>query len=237
MTDHQTGHVLGLGHEHQRPDALKEISFYCKKISGYEAMSQKLQNLQKGDKNLQWPENSGVPATMDHVCSHAELAWPALEFSDENFDVRPFVPMPADLYPVSTENLDRKSIMLYSTTLAQYVLWWRDGSPISLNHYPSEGDVAGVKSMYPDIDPDVPLHQSAPTSSSVSPPKVPPRPVKSRSKSRLPPPKPLESTSLRPSGPQQGNPLPPPVPARLSARTATKMLGEELLQELGNVGF
>lgn len=202
-------------------------------------MFQKLKDLQLQNKSLQWPEGSGTPATMDDVCSHAELAWPALEISGDSFDIRMFVPMPADLYLVSNEGLDRKLIKLYSTTDSNYAVWWRptsevnDESPIYLNHYLSAGDVAGIRLMYPDIDPNVSLHPPAPTSFSRGLPNVPPRqaksPSKSPSNSRQPPPKPLRPTSLRPSG--------LPVPAEPSAFAAPEPPSKELVEELDNVGF
>lgn len=198
-------------------------------------MSQKLKDLQLQNKSLQWPEDSGIPATMDDICSHAELAWPALEISGNSFDVRMFVTIPANLYPVSNEGLDRKSIMMYSTTNSNYAIWWRptsgvkDELPIYLNHYPSAGDVAGIKLMYPDIDPNVPLYPPAPTSSSRGPPNVPPKSAKSPPTSRQPPPKLLRPTSLRPSG--------LPVPAEPSAFAAPKSPSKELVEELDNVGF
>jgi hypothetical protein len=48
---------------------------------------------------------------------------------------------------------DEKSIMLYSSFRynSPVITWTKDGSRIKANSFPSAGDVAAVKAMYPDV--------------------------------------------------------------------------------------
>lgn len=60
--------------------------------------------------------------------------------------------------------LDIKSVMLYSTEVTGTVLYWRDPNDetkeysILANHFPSAGDVAAIKVMYPEHEPQPGYH-------------------------------------------------------------------------------
>jgi hypothetical protein len=219
-------------------------------------MMQKLEDLKTTKKPWVWPYKSTQLATMDDVCSNHDLAFRAWRLVDD-FDIMSFVPTPvmeSNMFHVSYDPLDRESIMLYGTVLSGGRLWWRNYDtgeeyPIYINHYPSAGDVTGVKVIYPDINPNVAWHPPAPTrvppsppepSSTRVPPQVPSRPARSPPKSRLPPPKPLKPASLHPSGPRQGKPAtksPPVVPPKPASLVAPDPPTMSLIDELDNVGL
>lgn len=41
--DYVTGHVVGFGHEHQRPDARLKVKFDCLALSGYDEAKKKVE--------------------------------------------------------------------------------------------------------------------------------------------------------------------------------------------------
>jgi hypothetical protein len=60
LTLHSAGHVLGLMHEHQRPDADKWLDFKCASVTGYSDTKKKV-------------DQQDVD-TMEQVCTNGKLA-------------------------------------------------------------------------------------------------------------------------------------------------------------------
>lgn len=167
-----TGHVLGLMHEHQRPDAATNITIHYDRIEGYDDVVRFLEFLKDSDIR-EWPAGLGRVATIEEVCSIELLAF---HFQPVSFNA--FMPMTEFPSWTSPNPIDRDSIMLYPSDMHDGIIIWHDAgseveSPITFNKVPSAGNVEGVKMIYPDVS-DRPS-PPAPTRSSPPPP-VPSKP-------------------------------------------------------------
>lgn len=147
---HELGHVIGLTHEFQRPDARQYVSFICNRLSDYNEVSVRVQQAGEGH-------------TMARVCRDMMLSI-KYRFSAWNY-------LPMDFGPTIgqhawSEEFDYNSIMMYDTTDGSY----SNRVPFSYvllridqgNHFVnpdlmmggpgrkiSAGDVARVKQLYP----------------------------------------------------------------------------------------
>lgn len=168
-----TGHVLGLEHEHQRtsvssratipideitgPDAAQHVEFVCENMQRYALTKIKVEITEHIEKS------PGVYATMEDACTDLGIA---AELSPD-WAAGLFMPVPESYHEAwrggllqSLSAFDFESIMLYpgrqgeiDTDGQRKSILNRadDHSPIGVNEFPSKGDVAAVKDMYPDI--------------------------------------------------------------------------------------
>ncbi|KAF2427124.1 hypothetical protein EJ08DRAFT_681096 [Tothia fuscella] len=137
---HELGHVMGLHHEHQRHDAAAHVKFNCPEVRGY-AEAKKI-----------ILEKRRLPADSDYFdkmqCTDVDEA----SAPDDRMTFREF-------YNYKTVgNFDWKSVMLYTSKSgasrgAVVLEKVEGGGTWGWNYEPSEGDVAAVKLLYPDVTP------------------------------------------------------------------------------------
>ncbi|QDS73477.1 hypothetical protein FKW77_009063 [Venturia effusa] len=166
---HELGHVLGLLHEHQRPDAGQHITLVCSAIAGYSALDEWLH---KNNWKVDFDDDDlDFVRSADEICQDHEMA---LEFATNSVPgAPPFNPL--ELMPQVPQDIDitlryhyyrpydLSSIMHYGseqrgersllTTGKQKTLLLKDGSDIPWDgtSTPSDGDRETVNMMYPPI--------------------------------------------------------------------------------------
>ncbi|KAM0813842.1 putative Metalloendopeptidase [Seiridium cardinale] len=124
---HEIGHVLGLLHEHQKPNAWKKaVDLNCENLDDYDDF--------KGDHN------------MDDLCKDQAKA------SQAGFSAGEFLPLYGDFD--QDDEFDEKSIMLYDSKTAakegKLTIVKVGGGEIKMPEKPSDSDVARVAKLYPD---------------------------------------------------------------------------------------
>lgn len=176
----------------------------------------------------------GLTLVLTMACANFELAMKLRDMPGLHFNPTTFMPFPS-VGPYGTQNerpLDRKSVMLYSTAESEDVLFWKDLNdetkeyPILANHYPSNGDVAVVKAMYPDHEPPGGYHWDGDQIV-----KDEPQAAQSRNRPPAVPPKPssLQASKARPS-------LAPKPTARQGGSSTTEPLSQILHDAFATTG-
>lgn len=173
----------------------------------------------------------GPDADVDIACTNFAIA----QKLRSRFEAIYFIPMPnVELFGTQSNGpLDRKSVMLYPSSVSVGVLFWKDPTdgtkeyPILANHFPSAGDVAAVKAMYPDHELRAGSHwegdrivkdePQAATSRS-GPPVVPPKPSS------------LRASKIRPSVPAK------PTRLQIDSSTTVEPLSQILRDVFGTKG-
>ncbi|KAK4548754.1 hypothetical protein LTR36_008527 [Oleoguttula mirabilis] len=163
---HELGHVMGLAHEHQRPDRNDVLRFVCSNLDGYEAGVAAAEE----DEEVLFDDDLEPADRINLICGDAMFARayfnPALSFIRGTF-------MQTDTddqrwrYYVSGTPFDTESIMIYSSDLGSkkpgsdnYKDWvmyqkgskkpvWTGGNKDPAQCGPSAGDIARVKQLYP----------------------------------------------------------------------------------------
>lgn len=130
---HELGHVFGLYHEHQRPDAAETVSFNCENLKDYAEALKK----------------HGEPA-MKILCTNGQSA------RNEDFSASEFIPFVTSKIYVVSPSFDKESIMLYSSTAGAIsakkpVLTWKEGKDktIPTPKKCSQGDMERIAALYP----------------------------------------------------------------------------------------
>lgn len=67
---HEIGHVLGLLHEHQRPDAGEHMRINCPAVGGYEEAKKDIEKV----KDDEFADSDDAAKRMEKICSSMELA-------------------------------------------------------------------------------------------------------------------------------------------------------------------
>lgn len=144
------GHIMGLAHEHQRPDAHNNIIFTC-------------ENLQDYDRAVEWFAKKDRGFTIQQACSDLEFADQVFELSADGktvvwkFLANQFVRRKDDDEDfVASEDFDMSSIMIYGSEAAAkdseqqiYPLKQKNGQRIKGSREITAADVAAVNKMYP----------------------------------------------------------------------------------------
>jgi len=132
-TDHIVGHVLGLMHEHQRPDALQHVKFDCRALSRYTKVESLVASINTSgepaftpDLSLEQRMNLVLVLSSPYGCLRTLVL--KLIISCERDDlakkyfpqVRSYLPRPdqAPRYRAS-EKFDYKSIMNYNSYIGR----------------------------------------------------------------------------------------------------------------------
>ncbi|PSN74024.1 hypothetical protein BS50DRAFT_615004 [Corynespora cassiicola Philippines] len=156
---HEMGHLFGLGHEHQRPDRDRYVSFNCTKLPDYPSMEASLARL-----------NDGV--SMERLCEDSEIS------RRYEFSVGQYVkedPLSVAYRHLWDMDFDFDSIMIYSSEQLRnrnsdpddwssypIMRWSNETSEQLLENCPrndvrlierpynvSKGDIEKVKAIYP----------------------------------------------------------------------------------------
>ncbi|KAE9965193.1 hypothetical protein EG328_009902 [Venturia inaequalis] len=170
---HELGHILGLHHEHQRPQARNEIDFDYVQLSGYAEAMDQLDDYNEDHNHNQM----GSTITMEELTNDAGLAEKLVGagiFKGTKFDmVDQYATYYSEAHNADNErtddwvelgaHIDFDSVMMYESIPEVLKV---DGSlePLmrkkgstgtegmwGINLHPSVGDVAAVKSLYPDL--------------------------------------------------------------------------------------
>lgn len=161
--DKRIGHILGLDHEHQRPQAWEEIDFHCDRMPGNQEAIKKLEDASK--------KYAGGPWTIEMICKDLALARKmTFAFTDET---KPFGAYIDQLIPVAAnkpaswtdsngflidyielgDEIDFESVMIYSSNYRGSDVMTKRGTGETWKsgQKTSKGDVKAVQSLYPDI--------------------------------------------------------------------------------------
>lgn len=168
-----TGHVLGLHHEHQRPQAMREIDFDWKQLPDYETAMIKLYDYNEDKGNFK-TDSVIVLAEVGEDAGLAEKLVREGVFKGTRFEVidqyatyysqeHSYDNDRTDDWVELAAHIDFDSVMMYESAPEQLrvdigvkPVMRRKGSKggegmWGINLHPSVGDVAAVKSLYPDL--------------------------------------------------------------------------------------
>ena len=136
-TNSSPGHILGLNHEHQRPDADQYVTVKCDQIPGFDRMQEYLNN-----NHPLWPVGSvfaGAPIIIQDMCHYGELSLrPVFASLWRGGSYIPKRLNPAtnkdylgnsEMY-TSLGRFDRLSVTLYGSENNFNCITWSDGTPI-----------------------------------------------------------------------------------------------------------
>ncbi|CAK3790468.1 Metallopeptidase, catalytic domain [Lecanosticta acicola] len=131
---HELGHVMGLLHEHERPDAPSYVKLLCSNLFDYASFSQ-----------------THSPEQTEQVCTNKKYA------TEQSFSAATFLPYTNNLGGafVVQGPFDMDSIMIYNSKTARAApglstLVKLDGDSIERNGFPTAGDALRVRRLYAD---------------------------------------------------------------------------------------